>query len=136
MPSELLEVVKPEVEAAKETASAAVRARKTVAPRTDVYESKEQLQFFIDMPGVKQENIDITLEQNILTVRGGVEPPEMPGYRLTYAEQDIADYQRVFTLSNEIERAEIQASIKNGVLKLVLPKSKAALPRKIAIQSA
>ena len=60
----------------------------------------------------------------------------MPGYRLTYAEHDIADYQRVFTLSNEIERAEIQASIKNGVLKLVLPKSKAALPRKIAIQSA
>ena len=85
---------------------------------------------------MKQENIDITLEQNILTVRGGVVPPEMPGYRLTYAEHEIADYQRVFTLSNEIERAEIQASIKNGVLKLVLPKSKAALPRKIAIQSA
>ena len=136
MPSELLEVVKPEVYRAKETASSTVRPRKTVSPRTDVYESKEQLQFFIDMPGVKQENIDITLEQNILTVRGGVVPPEMPGYRLTYAEHEIADYQRVFTLSNEIERAEIQASIKNGVLKLVLPKSKAALPRKIAIQSA
>ena len=76
-----------------------------------------------------------TLEHNILTVHGHIEQPEFPGYNLTYAEYGIGSYKRVFALSNEIDREGIQASVKNGVLKLVLPKSKRALPRKIAVQS-
>jgi HSP20 family molecular chaperone IbpA len=111
------------------------RPNKLFVPRTDIYESKDQLLLFADMPGVKQEAVDITLEHNILTIHGHVEPPEQEGYRLTYAEYGIGDYRRVFTLSNEIDRDGIQASVKNGVLKLVLPKSKRAIPRKISVQT-
>ena len=84
---------------------------------------------------MKQDSLDITLDQNILTIHGLVEPPEFPGYSLNYAEYAVGDYRRVFALSNEIDREGIQATVKNGVLKLVLPKSKRAMPKTIAVQS-
>jgi HSP20 family molecular chaperone IbpA len=104
-------------------------------PRTDIYESKEHLVLLADMPGVKPDSVDITLEQNVLTVYGGVEAPVFDGYSLTHAEYGVGDYRRVFTLSNEIDRDSIQASVKNGVLKLVLPKSKRAVPKKISVKT-
>ena len=111
------------------------RSDKLYTPITDIYESHEQLVLLSDMPGVKQDGVDVTLEQNILTIYGHVEQPDFPGYNLTYAEYGIGGYKRVFALSNEIDRDGIQASVKNGVLKLVLPKSKRAMPRKIAVQA-
>jgi HSP20 family molecular chaperone IbpA len=70
-----------------------------------------------------------------LTIYGHVEQPEFPGYSLTYSEYGIGSYKRVFALSNEIDGDGIQASVKNGVLKLILPKSERAMPRKIAVQA-
>lgn len=111
------------------------RPQKLYTPATDIYETQEQLVLLADMPGVKQEGVDITIEQNILTIYGHVEQPEFPGYELSYAEYGMGSYRRVFVLSNEIDRDGIQASVKNGVLKLVLPKSKRAIPRKITVQA-
>lgn len=104
-------------------------------PKTDIYESQDLLILLADMPGVKLENVDITLEQNILTIHGPVEQSEIPGHDLSYSEYGGGDFHRVFALSNEIDRDGIQASLKNGVLKLILPKSKRALPRKITVQT-
>ena len=132
MATELMEMKKQEV---AQNSAEQTRAQKFYTPTTDIYESKEQLLLMADMPGVKQDDVDITLEQNILTICGQVEQPHLPGYNLTYAEYGIAGYRRVFALSNEIDREGIQASMKNGVLKLVLPKSKRALPRKIAVHT-
>ncbi|MBY0356578.1 MAG: Hsp20/alpha crystallin family protein [Candidatus Obscuribacterales bacterium] len=133
MPNELMEMNKQEV--STQGSAEQTRTHKLYTPITDIYESKEQLVLLADMPGVKQDGVDITLEQNILTIYGHVEQSELPGYKLTYAEYGIGSYQRVFALSNEIDRDGIQASVKNGVLKLVLPKSKRAMPRKIAVQT-
>ena len=134
MSNNLMEMNKQEV-VSPDSAAEQTRAQKLYTPPTDICESREQLVLLADMPGVKQDGVDITLEQNILTVHGHVEQPEFLGYSLTYAEYGIGSYKRVFALSNEIDREGIQASVKNGVLKLVLPKSKRALPRKIAVQS-
>ncbi|CAM6003820.1 unnamed protein product [Sphagnum balticum] len=133
MPNDVMEMNKQEVFA--QDSAEQTRSQKLYTPVTDIYESKEQLVLLADMPGVKQDGVDITLEQNILTVCGHVEPPELPGHQLTYAEYGIGSYKRVFALSNEIDREGIQASVKNGVLKLVLPKSKRATPRKITVQA-
>ena len=111
------------------------KARPVYVPRTDIYESKEQLVLLADMPGVQQESVDITLERNVLTIVGRVTSPDVEGYNLTYAEYGVGDFRRVFTLSNEVDRDGIQASMKDGVLKLVLPKSQRAIPKKISIQS-
>lgn len=133
MPAELMEDSKQEVTTQNEAER--TRPRKVFVPRTDIYESKDQLLLLADMPGVDQESVDITLERNILTISGYVEPPEFKGHNLSYAEYGVGDYRRVFTLSNEIDRDGIQASVKHGVLKLVLPKSKQAQPKKIKVQS-
>lgn len=133
MQNDLMEMNKQEVVA--QDSAEQTRLQKLYTPATDICESREQLVLLSDMPGVKQDGIDITLEQNILTVYGQVEQPEFPGYSLSYAEYGIGSYKRVFALSNEIDREGIQASVKDGVLKLVLPKSKRAQPRKIAVQT-
>ncbi|MBX9877415.1 MAG: Hsp20/alpha crystallin family protein [Candidatus Obscuribacterales bacterium] len=133
MPTELMETNKVE---AVQNGTEQTRTNKVFIPRTDIYESKDHLLLMADMPGVKQDAVDITLEHNILTIYGRVEPPKVEEFGLTYAEYGIGDYRRVFTLSNEIDRDGIQASVKNGVLKLVLPKSKNAIPRKITVQTA
>jgi len=132
MPQEVMEAQKKEQED-KKTNGEQTRAGKVFVPRADIYETQEQLLVLADMPWVKEDGLDITLEQNILTIYGKVEPPQLDGFTLTYSEYGVGDYRRVFTLSNEIDRDGIQATIKNGVLKLVLPKSKGAMPRKIAV---
>jgi HSP20 family molecular chaperone IbpA len=130
MPTEVME---PNVKV--ENAIEPTRNGKTFIPKADIYEAKDHLLLITDMPGVKQDSVDITIEQNILTIYGKVEPVEYPDYSLTYGEYNIGDYRRVFALSNEIDRDGIQASVKNGVLKLKLPKSKRAMPKKIAVQT-
>jgi HSP20 family protein len=134
MPTELMEMNKQEIDA-RDSNAEETRPQVLYTPTTDIIESKDQLVLLADMPGVKQDGVDITLEQNILTISAHVEEPELPGYKLSYAEYGTGSYKRVFALSNEIDREGIQASVKNGVLKLVLPKSKRTLPRKIAVQT-
>jgi HSP20 family protein len=133
MPTELMK--SNNAEAFEQTDAEHTRSRNVYVPRTDIYESKEHLLLLADMPGVREDLLDITLEQNILTVHGIVTPPEFPGYKLSYAEYGVGDFRRVFALSNEIDREGIQASLKNGVLHLILPKSKQAIPRKITVQT-
>jgi HSP20 family molecular chaperone IbpA len=133
MPNELIEANKQEVvtqESAEQTSP-----HKHYTPIADIVESEDKLILVADMPGVKHDGVDITLEQNVLTIYGHVEQPEFPGYSLTYSEYGIGSYKRVFALSNEIDGDGIQASVKNGVLKLILPKSERAMPRKIAVQA-
>jgi HSP20 family protein len=134
MPTELMDAQN------KDTATPAgngegANARPVYVPRTDIYESKEKLVLLADMPGVQQESVDITLERNMLTIVGRVSSPDVEGYNLTYAEYGVGNFRRVFTLSNEVDREGIQASMKDGVLKLILPKSQRAIPKKISIQS-
>jgi HSP20 family molecular chaperone IbpA len=109
------------------------RERKVYVPHVDIFESEGGIVLLADMPGVDEKGIDITIEKNVLTLKGtaSVEPPA--GYTLAYAEYGIGDYERVFTISNEVDRDNVQASVKNGVLRLTLPKAKHALAKKVTV---
>jgi HSP20 family protein len=133
MPTELMDAKQKEM--AQSNGAEHTKAHPVYVPRTDIYESKEHLLLMTDMPGVQQESVDITLERNILTIAGRVNTPAIEGYKLTYSEFGIGNFRRVFTLSNEIDREGIQASMKDGVLKLILPKSQRAIPKKICIEN-
>ncbi len=109
------------------------RAGRVYTPQVDIVERKENILVIADMPGVDEKSIDITLEKNILTIYGKVDFEAPKDYRLALSEYGIGDYQRVFTLSDEVDRERIQASVKNGVLKLVMPKAESAKTRKIPI---
>jgi HSP20 family protein len=111
------------------------RDRLAFVPRADVYETDEAITVLADMPGVDESSVDITLENNVLTINGYVEPVQPEGYRLAYAEYEVGDYQRAFTLSDQINREGIEAVVKDGVLRLYLPKVLEAQKRKIAIKA-
>jgi HSP20 family protein len=103
-------------------------------PAVDIYESENALTLLADMPGVPIENVDIDLDSDQLTVRGGMPQTEETG-KVIFREYTAGDYHRQFTLSSDIDREKIQASMKDGVLKLVLPKAEVAKPIKITVKS-
>ena len=111
-------------------------ARKAYVPRVDIYETDDSIELMADMPGVDENSVDITLEKNVLTIDGAVNLEQPDNYSLAYAEYEVGDYQRKFTLSDEIDQGKIEASVKNGVLYLHLPKAGPAKAKKISVKAA
>jgi len=113
-----------------------IRNVKTFVPRVDIYETREALFVIADMPGVDDKTVDVELEKNILTISGRVEDGKVKDHTLVFSEYEVGDYERTFTLSDEIDRERIKATVKQGVLRLELPKAEKVKPKKIAIQAA
>jgi HSP20 family protein len=111
------------------------RARRVFSPQVDIVERKGDILVTADMPGVDETSVDINLEKNVLTIYGAVEDENLAGREPFYSEYGLGDYERVFTLSDEIDRDRIRATVKNGVLKLVLPKAGGAKSRKITVRA-
>jgi HSP20 family molecular chaperone IbpA len=109
--------------------------RKIYVPKVDIYERGDDTILLADMPGVDQKSVDINLDKNVLTITGSIKADNHDNYRLAYAEYETGDYQRSFTLSNEIDTNKIDATMKNGVLRLVLTKAEAAKPKKITVRA-
>jgi HSP20 family protein len=87
------------------------------------------------LPGVDEKSVDITLEKNELTINGYVKSSQPEGYTLAYGEYETGDYRRTFVLPDEVERNKIEASVKEGVLRLVLPKAVDRQARKITVKA-
>ena len=111
------------------------RNRQVFAPQVDIYESKDGFTLVADMPGANEQSMNVMLEKNELTLYGAVNVQPPAGYRLVHAEYEVGDYQRAFMLSDEVDRERISATVKDGVLRLVLPKAEPAKARKITVQS-
>jgi HSP20 family molecular chaperone IbpA len=88
------------------------------------------------MPGVDENTVEIILEKNVLTLRGFIDVVAPANHKLVYAEYEAGDYERSFTLSDEIDRDKIEASLKNGVLNVWLAKAGPAKTRKISVKAA
>ncbi len=102
-------------------------------PRVDIVESAENVVLRADMPGVDEKSVDIDLHGTQLTIRGTF-MSELPGnLNLVAQEYRSGSYERSFTLGNVIDRESISATMKDGVLHLVLPKAKEAQPRRIEV---
>lgn len=128
-----LEVEKEEIA----TPEGAERTRECqcFVPRADIYELDDQVIIVADVPGVSEKAVEITLEKNILTINAYVDLPEWEGLSLSYAEYGIGDYQRGFRIPDQIDRDNIEAVLKDGVLRLFLPKAAQAKTRKIEVKA-
>jgi HSP20 family protein len=113
-----------------------IRNVKTFIPRVDIYETHDAIFLIADMPGVDEKSVDVELEKNILTIAGRVNRDEVKGSNLVYSEYETGDYERTFTLSDEIDGEKIVAIVKNGTLRLELPKAEKVKRKKIAIKAA
>lgn len=127
-----------ELEKTKDTAGGMVMERTknavTYAPNVDISETKDGLVIMADLPGADEKDINLTLENDVLTIEAQISPETMNGYRLAYREYGIGDYRRAFTINESIDGSKIEANMKNGVLHIVLPKSEAAKPKSIPIR--
>lgn len=112
------------------------RARRLFTPNADIYETDERVVLLVEMPGVAADGVDVSLEERVLTIRGRGREQAHPGYRLVYREYADGDYERRFELSEEINQGGIEASYKNGLLRLTLPKAGPAQAKKIEVKGA
>lgn len=129
-----LEAVKEEVELTE--GAERTRPNRVFVPRASIYEVDDEITILVDMPGVKAENIDITMEKNELKINGMVSFDTPEGYSLVYREYSIGDYERSFVLPRDIDREKVKATVKDGVLKLTLVRAEAYKARKINVQLA
>ena len=109
------------------------RPRPYAAPRVDVYETKDAYQVVADVPGVSESTLEITVEKDTLKIEAAVEPAKRE-HRLRLAEPLGGGFLRSFALPDGIDRERISATVRNGVLRLTLPKSEAMRPRRIVVQ--
>jgi len=104
------------------------------APSFDVKENKEGYVFRADLPGVKEEDLEIALTGNHLTISGKREQEKHEQGDTYYAsERSYGSFSRAFTLPDGTDVENVKAELKNGVLQLVVPKKPEVQPRKIAI---
>ncbi|MFW8593568.1 Hsp20/alpha crystallin family protein [Cribrihabitans neustonicus] len=112
------------------------RAGMTFMPPVDIFENGDVTVILADMPGVAPEDMDVTLERHVLTLRGHVRPHAPEGYRRITTEYREGDYERAFTLSDEVDQSKIKAAFKHGLLRLELPRAAEAKPKKISVKAA
>ena len=104
-----------------------------LTPAVDIIENENELVLIADLPGVKQEDLSIKLENNILTIEGISSCQECVNLEPLLVEYEFSRYFRQFTLGQSIDRAGIMAKLKGGELMLTLPKAAAAQPQRINI---
>lgn len=96
-------------------------------PPVDIYETSEGLTVLADLPGVEKDGVDVRVDNGILTIEGRASVKARgEALRLEYA---LVDYFRQFELSDKVDQAKIGAELKNGVLKILLPRLEAEKPR-------
>ena len=103
-----------------------------IAPVVNIRETKDGYVLEAEMPGVRKDGLEITLENNELTIAGR-RNAETPAGRPLFRERSTAHYRRVFELDPAIDTARINATVNQGVLTLTLPKSEKVKPRRITV---
>ncbi|MFL5384380.1 MAG: Hsp20/alpha crystallin family protein [Longimicrobiaceae bacterium] len=105
------------------------------APETDVVETEREIRVQVEMPGLKRENIEVDVENNVLTIRGEKREERTEGQEGRYhlAERRWGTFARSFVLPRDVDADNIQASFEDGVLTVSIPKSEKARRRKIDV---
>jgi HSP20 family protein len=104
-------------------------------PAVDIFENEKALVLLADMPGVQAKNLNVDLRDDTLTLVGEVEPFEGANEEDVIVEYEVGKYYRQFSLSEVIDQEKIDAQLKDGVLRLTLPKVEKAAPRTITVQA-
>lgn len=115
------------------TGQEATRPGRHYHPDVDIYETRESVWLWADMPSVDGRQLSVNLADGMLTIEGGVGVDDYKDLEPVYTEYDVGTYTRRFAVSSDIDADRIQAHVSNGVLELELPKTERAKPRRIEI---
>jgi HSP20 family protein len=112
------------------------RSRADFAPPVDVHEDAESLVLRAELPGLRKEDVDISIDSNVLTLKGERKmEKEEPGRRYHRVERAYGTFLRQFQLSNNIDTSKINAQLTDGILTVRLAKREELKPRKIDVKS-
>jgi HSP20 family protein len=121
---------KREVEKAQEQTT----PMRAFLPTADIYETEDALTVVLEMPGVDRDNIEVNVENGVLTVEGKINFGKYEGLQPIYSEYNIGPYRRSFRISSRVNQDNIRAELRDGVISLVLPKAAEAKPRRIEVK--
>lgn len=105
-----------------------------IAPPVDIFETEDALTVIADLPGVRREDVDIRVEDSVLTIKGKSSYQSEAG--ILREEFNLHGYYRQFQLSDLVDQNKISAEVKNGVLTITLPKAEKSRPKQIQVQMA
>ena len=103
--------------------------REARQPAVDIVSGENEVCLIMDIPGVREGGADVSVEKNVLTVRAAPASRNYHGRRLIYAECGEGEYRRSFSLPEDVDRDGISASLKDGSLRIRLPKVRPAAKR-------
>ena len=106
----------------------------TVAPRADIFETDTAFVILADMPGVGPDGVEVVADSRTLTVRGRVSRSPTNA-ELEHREFELADYHRAFTLTEDLDTDRISGTLRDGVLRVEIPKSERVQPKKIPVRA-
>lgn len=106
--------------------------RPVYVPAVDIIEGEKEVVLIANVPGVPEGGVDLTVDKGVLTLIASPADQGVEGGKLAYSEYGVGQYRRSFGLSDEIDKDNISASLKDGVLRITLPKS-VSVAKKIAI---
>lgn len=110
-----------------------VQQPETFVPAADIWETEDQVILRLDMPGVAKDGVEVKVERDTLNIRG--KAAATPVGTALYCEQRVGDFQRQFTLSEDLDRESIDAEMDAGVLTIRIGKAEQVKPRTIQIRS-
>ncbi len=105
-------------------------------PRVNFYDDGVNMLVFCELPGMNEDEINIKIHNNLLTIKGERKTNVSEGYAILRQERNASPFSRSFTLPVEIDTEQTTATLKNGMLALKLVKARAEKPRKIVVQAA
>lgn len=117
-------------------ASAANAPQAFVVPPVDVFENENAITLLADLPGVPRDQLNLRVDGDTLVIEATATAASTPaGMELVYGELQCPAYRRQFTLSRELDASRIDAQLRDGVLRLTIPKAEEARPRRIQVQA-
>jgi HSP20 family molecular chaperone IbpA len=117
----------------QETREESTIPARVFVPSADIYETQDALTVILEMPGVEKGNVDVRVENGVLSVLGKLDLSKYQGLQPLYIEYNVGHYSRSFQLSSKVDQSKIAAELKDGVLSLTLPKVEQAKPRTIQV---
>jgi HSP20 family molecular chaperone IbpA len=111
-------------------------ARAALRPPVNIFEDANGITLEADMPGVSRDRLNVQVDKDTLLVEGDARIDMPPGMEALYADVRATHYRRSFTLSGELEPDKIEASLRDGVLTVRIPKRAELQPRKIEVRTA
>ncbi len=98
----------------------------------DVYSTPSEIVISASVPGLKPEEVDITLEGDTLSISGEIKPP-MENVEYIFQERGYGKFSRTLTINVPVEQDKVEATFENGVLTITLPKAEAVKPKTIKV---